>query len=54
MSVWKEPTTVTIRRVNGRWLIFNSKGVRVDSKALFKDADKAAKRLFPDSKIVVD
>ena len=49
-----EPTTATIKLQNDRYVIFNPKGDRVDSKHNEREAMKTAKRLFPDSKIVVD
>lgn len=51
-----EPTTVNIRLslVGDRYVIFNPRGQRIDSKHTRLAAEKTAKRLFPDSKIVVD
>lgn len=49
-----ELTTATIKLQDSRYVIFNPKGIRADSKHTEREAIKTAKRLFPDSKIVVD
>jgi hypothetical protein len=48
-----EQTTVTIRQIKDRYLLFNPNGLRVDSKPTEAEAMKTAKRLFPKSRIEV-